>query len=142
MSLRVSRSLIWHILDKILAKQGVEDIIQISHFVELAFNLRKKFAKTFLYDHTPSHISGTRATWAKTEIPTPLRLYFEINLNFNITCIISKQNFVGELLSISAIFILEYVKNRSKIPVFGLFSSENLSPPRLNFKIHSNFCKR
>ena len=60
--LRVSLLLIWHILDKILAEQGLEDIIQISQFVELAFNLRKKFAKTFLYDHTPSHISGTRAT--------------------------------------------------------------------------------
>jgi hypothetical protein len=61
-NLRVSRSLNWHILDEILAKHGFKNIILISQFVELAFNLRKKFVKTFLYDHTPSHISGTRAT--------------------------------------------------------------------------------
>ena len=57
--------LIWHILDKILAKHGFKDIIQISQFVELAFNLRKKYAKTFLYDHTPSHVSDTSGPKSK-----------------------------------------------------------------------------
>ena len=66
--LRVSRSLIWHILDEISAKQSVKDIIQISQFVELAFNLQKKYAKTFLYDHTPSHISDTRGPKPKRKI--------------------------------------------------------------------------
>ena len=58
-SLRVSLSLIWHILDKILAKQGLEDIIQISQFLELAFSLRQKCFRTFLYAHIPRHISET-----------------------------------------------------------------------------------
>ena len=57
--LRVSRSLIWHILDKILAKHGFKDIIQISQFVELAFILRKPCVKTFLHEYTPRHISET-----------------------------------------------------------------------------------
>jgi hypothetical protein len=47
-------------LDEILANQGFEDIIEISQFVELAFSLRAKYAKTFLYGYTPSHISDTR----------------------------------------------------------------------------------
>jgi hypothetical protein len=46
-SLRVWWFLIWHILDKILAKQGFKDIIQISQFVELAFILRKTCVKIF-----------------------------------------------------------------------------------------------
>ena len=46
-NLRVSRSLIWHILDKILAKHGFKDIIQISQFVKLAFILRKTCVKFF-----------------------------------------------------------------------------------------------
>jgi hypothetical protein len=40
-------------LDKNLANQGFEDIIQISQFVELSFSLREKCFKTFLYAHTP-----------------------------------------------------------------------------------------
>jgi hypothetical protein len=40
-----SRSLIWHILDEISTKKGFKNIIQISHFVELAFNLRKKICQ-------------------------------------------------------------------------------------------------
>ena len=66
--LRVSRSLIWHILDEISAKQIVKDIIQISQFVELAFNLQKKYVKTFLYDYTPSRISDTRGPKLKRKI--------------------------------------------------------------------------
>jgi hypothetical protein len=50
--LRVSRPLIWHILDKISTKQGFNDIIQISHFVELVFNLQKKYAKRFVWPHS------------------------------------------------------------------------------------------
>ena len=34
-------------LDKNLANQGFEDIIQISQFVDLAFSLRQKCVKTF-----------------------------------------------------------------------------------------------
>jgi hypothetical protein len=51
--------LIWHILDKILAKQGFKDIIQITQFVELAFILRKTCVKLFLHAYTPRHISET-----------------------------------------------------------------------------------
>ena len=40
--LRVSRSLVWHILDEISAEQSIKDIFQISQFLELAFNLQKK----------------------------------------------------------------------------------------------------
>jgi hypothetical protein len=40
-------------LDKNLANQGFEDIIPISQFVDLAFSLREKCVKTFLYAHTP-----------------------------------------------------------------------------------------
>jgi hypothetical protein len=36
-------------LDKILASQRFEDIIELSQFVELAFNLRAKCAETVLY---------------------------------------------------------------------------------------------
>ena len=68
MKLRVSRSLILHILDEMSAKQSVKDIIQISQFVKLAFDLRKKCANTFLYDHTPSHISDTREPKPKRKI--------------------------------------------------------------------------
>ena len=46
-------------LDKILANQGFEDIIEISQFVDLAFSFREKCVKTFLYAHTPCHISST-----------------------------------------------------------------------------------
>ena len=54
--------------DEILAKQGLEDIIQISQFVELAFSLRQKCVKTFLYAYTPWHISETRRHNAKRKI--------------------------------------------------------------------------
>jgi hypothetical protein len=47
-------------LDKVLANQGVGDIIEISQFVELAFSLRARCAKIFLYAYTPPHISDTR----------------------------------------------------------------------------------
>jgi hypothetical protein len=39
-------------LDENLANQGVEDIIQISQFEDLAFSLRERCVKTFLYAHT------------------------------------------------------------------------------------------
>jgi hypothetical protein len=40
-------------LDGNLANHGFEDIIRISQFVDLAFSLRQKCVKTFLYVHTP-----------------------------------------------------------------------------------------
>ena len=40
-------------LDKILVDPGFNDIIEISQFVNLAFSLREKYVKTFLYAHTP-----------------------------------------------------------------------------------------
>jgi hypothetical protein len=46
-------------LDKNLANQGFEDIIQISQFVDQAFSLREKCVKTSLYAHTLWHISDT-----------------------------------------------------------------------------------
>ena len=36
-------------LDKILVDPGFNDIIEISQFVNLAFSLREKYVKTFLY---------------------------------------------------------------------------------------------
>ena len=66
--LRVSRSLNWHILDKILAKQSFKDIIQISQFVELAFILRKTCVKFFLHAYTPRHISETGRPKSKRKI--------------------------------------------------------------------------
>ena len=56
-SLRVSRSLNWHILDKILAKQSFKDIIQISKFVELAFILRKTCVKIFCMNTLPDTLA-------------------------------------------------------------------------------------
>jgi hypothetical protein len=47
-------------LDKISANQSFGDIIEISQFVELAFSLRARCAKTCLYAYTPSNISDTR----------------------------------------------------------------------------------
>jgi hypothetical protein len=49
-------------LDQNLVNQGFEDIIQISQFVhvDLAFSLREKCVNTFLYAHTPWHISDTK----------------------------------------------------------------------------------
>ena len=47
------------IRDKILANQSFENIIEIGQFVKLAFSLREKFAETFLYAFTPSHINDT-----------------------------------------------------------------------------------
>jgi hypothetical protein len=69
LNLRVSRSLIWHFLDIILAKHGVKDIIQISQFVELAFMLRKTCVKTFFHEYTPRQIS-------KTGRPKPKRKFY------------------------------------------------------------------
>jgi hypothetical protein len=46
-------SLELNFLDEILANQGFKDIIKISQFVDLAFSLREKYVKTFLYTHTP-----------------------------------------------------------------------------------------
>jgi hypothetical protein len=68
LTLTVSLPLIWHILDEILAKQGLEDIIQISQFVKLAFSLRQKCVKTFLYAYTPRHISETERHKPKRKI--------------------------------------------------------------------------
>jgi hypothetical protein len=47
-------------LDEISANQGVGDIIEISQFVELAFSLRSRCAKTILYAYTPPHLRDTR----------------------------------------------------------------------------------
>ena len=52
-------------LEKILANQGVGDIIEISQFVELAFSLRARCAKIILYAYTPPHISDTREPMPK-----------------------------------------------------------------------------
>ena len=60
-----SRMLELIFLDEILAHQGFGDIIEISQFVELALNLRARCAKTFLYAHTPCHISSTSGTKPK-----------------------------------------------------------------------------
>ena len=53
-------SLEFNFLDEILANKGLKNIIEISQFVDLAFSLREKCVKTFLYAHTPWHISDTR----------------------------------------------------------------------------------
>ena len=45
--LRAYKSLEFNFLDKTLANQGFKYIIEISQLVELAFGLRKKYAKTF-----------------------------------------------------------------------------------------------
>ena len=66
--LRVWWFLIWHILDKILAKQGFKDIIQISQFVELAFILRKTCVKFFSHAYTLRHISETGRPKSKRKI--------------------------------------------------------------------------
>ena len=50
------------------AKQGLEDLIQISQFVELAFSLRLKCVKIFLYAYTPRHISETGTPKPKRKI--------------------------------------------------------------------------
>ena len=65
---RVSRSLIWHIIEEILAKHGFKEIIQISQFVELAFILRKKCVKIVLHANTPRHISETGRPKSKRKI--------------------------------------------------------------------------
>jgi hypothetical protein len=52
-SLRGYWSLELIFLDKILANQGFEYIIEINQFVDLAFSLHEKYVKTFLYAHTP-----------------------------------------------------------------------------------------
>jgi hypothetical protein len=134
LQLRVWRFLIWHIPDETLAKPGSKDIIPISQFVELALILCLNF---FACIRSQTH-KVDRETSAKTENLSPLRFYFEINLHFNITCIISIQNFCG------SIFVDKCYFSRicDKPPFFRLCSSENLSHPRLNFKIHTNFCKR
>jgi hypothetical protein len=57
-----------HILDKILAKQGFKDIIQITQFVELAFILRNSYVKFFLHAYTPRHINETGRSKSKQKI--------------------------------------------------------------------------
>jgi hypothetical protein len=61
-----------------------------------------------------------RDTWAKqeditqTENLSPLRFYYDKNLNFNTTCIITIQNFTETFLSISVIFFLEHAKTTAQ----------------------------
>jgi hypothetical protein len=122
--LRVWWFLIWHFIDKILAKQGLEDIIQISQFVGLAFSLRQKFAKTFLYAYTPWHISETRRNNAERKI--------YLLQGF----IMKKPKFLYNLYNYylklySGVFVDKcYISSRTckKPPFFGHNASKNLSP--------------
>jgi hypothetical protein len=52
-----------------------------------------------------------RETKAKAVNLSPPRFSSEINLKFNITCVISRPNFLESVFSINAIFSLEYAIN-------------------------------
>jgi hypothetical protein len=79
----------WFFSIKNLANQGFKDIIQISQIVDLAFSLRDKCVKPFFVcTHSLTHKRHKR-TYAKMVYLSLPRFYFEINLHFNITCIIS-----------------------------------------------------
>ena len=89
-----------------------------------------------MYEYSPRYVAFTRPPIRNGKANFSYSgFYFGTNSNLNITWRISRQNLLWSGFLKNAIFVLEYE------PVFEHFSSENLSPSRLNLNICSNFRK-
>ena len=112
--------------------------IKISHVIDRPSILSKPLVNDFLFRYTLRYVTSTRCPSTKFQNLSPPRVYLGSNANYNISRMTYK------LRSSRSVFFknhFSFSRNRRKLPIFSIFFTKNLSPPRLYFGIHSNLSK-